>query len=44
MAQYEIFEKINVEKLIAVLNKQQNELFALRNDSKNFKYQAHHVQ
>ena len=44
MAQYEIFEKINVEKLIAVLNKQQNELFSLRNDSKNFKYEAHHVQ
>ena len=44
VAQYEIFEKINVEKLIAVLNKQQNELVGLRNDSKNFKYQTHHLQ
>ena len=35
MSQYETFEKINVEKLIAVLDKQDKELKSLRNDSSN---------
>jgi hypothetical protein len=35
VSQYETFEKINVEKLIAVLDKQDKELKSLRNDSSN---------
>jgi hypothetical protein len=37
VTQYETFEKINVEKLIEVLNKQDKELKYLRNDTNNFK-------
>jgi len=38
VSQYEIFEKVNVEKLIALLNKQQSELDGLRTSSKNFSF------
>lgn len=34
--QYQVFEKVNVEKLIVVLNKQQNELEKIKKDNSNF--------
>jgi|TARA_B110001450_G_C17517950_1_gene439302 hypothetical protein len=33
--QYQLFEKVNVEKLISVLSKQQVELEKLKNDNSN---------
>lgn len=36
MSQYQIFEKVNVEKLIVVLKKQQDDIASLQNDNANF--------
>ena len=36
MSQYQIFEKVNVEKLIVVLKKQQDNITSLQTDNANF--------
>lgn len=39
VTKYQLFEKVNVEKLISVLQKQHNELNALKSEKTNFGFQ-----
>ena len=44
MTQYQIFEKVNVEKLIVVLKKQQDNIASLKTDNANFSRKIEHSQ